>query len=496
MRIHLKPSGYRRRALFDRIDPTDSGSAVVSNDRYFDHLEAIVLTLFNRQPDRDPPKYIADLRCGDGKLLKRLYKIIQVKTLREEKGTPYPVRLIGVDPDGDNRNKAVENLKAFDPVILKGDIQNPELMIENLANAGIRDTDNILYIHHFTDFRGSEVLPPENPVDTAGSDRPTGDAADTAAFKDLEARFIRWSACIGRHGLVLLETHDSDREPDQTPGGRNRGVNADRAYRFSNPSAVTADAFLDAAASAGLFPNPDCFKKYPPALPLSLTTLNLFERRTYRIRNARADDLPALMDLEEKCWAEGLRSSFRTIQERLKKYPEGQLVLEVNNRVAGVIYSQRLDHFEALGKASTDTVDGLHRKDGNIIQLIAINILPEVQEQKLGDQLLEHMLQRCALTDGVATVLAVTRCKNYRRQEERSFRDYIRTRNGQGTLSDPVLRFHELHGAKVETVIDDYRPADTENEGFGVLVSYDIQNRTRNEIQIHASGAGKKTRLG
>ena len=277
-------------------------------------------------------------------------------------------------------------------------------------------------------------------------------------------------------------------DPDQNPDSRKSSDETDTAYRCSDPCDIKADAFLDAAAKAGLFPNPKFFTKYPQAASLTRETLNLFEKRAYRIRSARIDDLHALLHIEKKCWAEGLRSSAATLEERLRKYPEGQLVLEVDNKLSGVIYSQRIDHIEALTKASFDTVDRLHKKGGSIIQLVAINILPEMQEQKLGDQLLEYMLQRCTLTDGVTTVVAVTRCKNFGRQKEISFKDYIYTRKDQGTLADPVLRFHELHGAAVIDAIAEYRPADTENEGYGVLVSYDIQNRTRNEVQIHTSG--------
>jgi acyl transferase domain-containing protein/thioesterase domain-containing protein/acyl carrier protein/N-acetylglutamate synthase-like GNAT family acetyltransferase len=262
---------------------------------------------------------------------------------------------------------------------------------------------------------------------------------------------------------------------------------------FLRPKASTtkdAVTFLDGVAKAGFFPNQKFFKKYSQAVPLSLHTLNLFEKRAYVIRGARIDDLQILLHLEDNCWTEGTRSSAETVKERLTKYPEGQLVLEAKNKVVGVIYSQRIDQFEALEKATCDTADQLHIKDGGIIQLIAINILPEMQEQNLGDQLLEYMLQRCTLAGGVETVLAVTRCKGFARQNEVSFQDYIHTRNDQGTLVDPLLRFHELHGAVVKGAIADYRPADTENKGYGVLVSYDIQNRSRNDLQLHTSDAG------
>lgn len=213
-------------------------------------------------------------------------------------------------------------------------------------------------------------------------------------------------------------------------------------------------------------------------------TPDIFERRDYAVRHGRTQDLPVLMHLEEACWPAGLRSSSAIVERRLERYPQGQLVLDLGGNVVGVIYSQRIARREDLSGASAESVERLHTETGSTVQLLSVNILPEMQERQLGEQLLEFMLQYCRLVDGVESVVAVTRCRNYENGRGRSLEEYIHARNEFGTLFDPILRFHELHGARIEGLLPGYRPEDRENQGCGVLVGYDIRNRSRNELRV------------
>ncbi|MDO9105376.1 MAG: SDR family NAD(P)-dependent oxidoreductase [Methylovulum sp.] len=244
---------------------------------------------------------------------------------------------------------------------------------------------------------------------------------------------------------------------------------------------MQSDAFLMSAAAKGLFPYPHALGKNTP---IELLMPDHFERRAYQIRPAELKDLTALQHLEELCWAEPLRTPVAVLQDRVVSYPAGQWVLVVQDTIAGVIYSQRIADADALQHTSMARVADLHRDDGRIVQLLAVNILPTMQGQNLGDQLLEFMLLYCSLQTNVDAVLAISLCKNYDQHTGLSLAAYIHARNGQGVLLDPILRFHELHGAKIEGLIHDYRPQDSKNEGCGVLVSYDLSNRSRNELAI------------
>ena len=62
--------------------------------KYFSDMEEIILSLFNRKPYAEQPKYIADMGCGDGTLLKKIYEIIKHKSLRGKWPMKWVSRLL------------------------------------------------------------------------------------------------------------------------------------------------------------------------------------------------------------------------------------------------------------------------------------------------------------------------------------------------------------------------------------------------------------------
>ncbi|GFE86020.1 SDR family NAD(P)-dependent oxidoreductase [Steroidobacter agaridevorans] len=195
--------------------------------------------------------------------------------------------------------------------------------------------------------------------------------------------------------------------------------------------------------------------------------------RGYIVRPAAESDLPRLIQLEELCW-QHTRTSEQQLRARLQRYPEGQFVLEKSGQVLGVVYSQRIKDVAALSSRSAVDVHELHDASGSVVQLLALNVDPAVQNLSLGDQLLEFMLQRCSSIDRVDRVVGVTLCKRFDAAHGVSFDEYIHRRDNQ---QDPVLALHCSHGATVVGSIANYRPEDAANEHNGVLVSYDIHGR-------------------
>ncbi len=250
--------------------------------------------------------------------------------------------------------------------------------------------------------------------------------------------------------------------------------------RHSTKDAGAVKALL-VAATAGLFPVRTSRGGNPgsdTATSGSLTAAR-FEKRPYAIRQARPEDLPDLATLERECWLEALRSPSRDILARISAYPGGQLVVEMEGRVVGVVYSQRISCVESLRGAVHSSVFGLHTSGGPVVQLLAINVLPEVQHLGLGDQLLEFMLQCCELDPETERVVAVSLCRSYRHHAHLPLEDYIHRRDEAGKLIDPTLHFHEYHGATVRGLLPGYRAADIANLGNGVLVEYDPGSRCR-----------------
>ncbi len=247
-------------------------------------------------------------------------------------------------------------------------------------------------------------------------------------------------------------------------------------------------------AGAGLFLPPDV--SWATVEHLGLETIaGQCQERPYAIRTATVADLPALVALEHACWAPALRASEPRLRQRIERHPSGQLSLEMDGRVVAVIYSQRIADASVLRGATSDDVEAHHAPGGHIAQFLAINVLPEMQHLGLGDQLLSFVLQLCAHTEGVEHLLAVSLCRDYRSGSGIGLEDYIQRRDDSGLLIDPILRFHEAHGARISGLVPGYRPADAGNLGNGVLVEYSIDSlRHRGALSEVATGAGDEAR--
>ncbi|MGZ8942110.1 MAG: hypothetical protein ACXW00_05000, partial [Methylobacter sp.] len=183
--------------------------------------------------------------------------------------------------------------------------------------------------------------------------------------------------------------------------------------RLLRYSAIAPIDCLLAASATGLVPSQQPPEHFSDNASCNQYLLKHLERREYCIRTAQTDDLPALLLLEERCWAGQLRTPEAVLTQRIASDPQGQLVLTVDDAVVGVIYSQRIDTTETLDGVAVAQVDSLHNPEARVVQLLAVNILPEMQQQNLGDQLLEFMLIYRSLQKDVQAVVAITLCKNF-----------------------------------------------------------------------------------
>jgi acyl transferase domain-containing protein/enoyl-CoA hydratase/carnithine racemase/aryl carrier-like protein/SAM-dependent methyltransferase len=248
-----------------------------------------------------------------------------------------------------------------------------------------------------------------------------------------------------------------------------------RQRKWAKPSPL---ALLLNAAGRGLFPaagvtfQTDCKAE---------DIVASLEPQDYAIRPATSDDIDQLQILETACWPEDLRTPVDILENRVEVDPEGQLVLTLSNAVCGVVYSQPINSLEALTTSTMSKVDGLRNRAGPILHFMAINILPSVQDRGLGDALLEFILHCATLNSSIQSAAAVTLCRDFSGKSQTDLNDYLGRTTPSGTLADPVLRFHEIHGGSIHRPVPDYRPADTKNLGAGVLVTYDLNKRCRSE---------------
>jgi acyl transferase domain-containing protein/enoyl-CoA hydratase/carnithine racemase/acyl carrier protein/NAD(P)-dependent dehydrogenase (short-subunit alcohol dehydrogenase family) len=450
--------------------------------KFFADLDELVAAIFDGNDLAAQPRYIADMGCGDGSLLRRIYEHVRSHTRRGAHLGRHPLLLIGVDYNQAALDETTRTLADLPHIVVRGDINAPDQLIQTLRAQGIDDPDAILHVRSFLD-HDRPFLPPDDPA--AAAERATGttgvfvDAAGGAiapadALQSLVEHLRRWRAVTSRHGIVLLEVHCLEPAASATHIDESESLHFDAYHGFSRQQLVEARAFLDCAAEAGLFPRPRFFRRYPRLLPYTRITMNHFACREYALRAARCADLPALLALEQACWPHGMATPEDVLRERLEHNPDGHCVVEYRGEIVAAAATQRIDGIDALGHAAYRDHASLRRSDGPVLQMLALLVRPDLQHLGIGDELLQFTLCRARVVNGITDLVGISRCKSFPGGDDVAYRRYVSSTGPDGLPVDPILRFHARHGATVRSVLPEYRPEDVDNLGHGVLIAYDL----------------------
>ncbi|WP_428243749.1 SDR family NAD(P)-dependent oxidoreductase [Gynuella sp.] len=350
------------------------------HQKFFSELESIVSTLFNHQPVSEQPRYIADMGCGDGQMLFKLYQVVRDKTERGKQLEQYPLKLIGIDYNKKSLIETSATLNGLDHLVIHGDIGDPQQMINDLIEQGIEDTENILHVRSFLDHDRPYLKPVNVPGAYAhhvyGSfTHPDGTRLmPEAAYQSLVEHMSRWAEIRSRFGFLILEVHCLGTQAINQHRSQTESLNFDAYHRFSSQLLLEAADFIAATAESGLIPEFVLAKTYPRIYPFTRITLNYFRQCRWCLRIADVDDIPVLERMEkQRCEQDGMVSDFSdqvTIAQRIQQYPTGQWVATQEGKVVAVIYSQRIANDPAPRESRSPGLQWLHQDNGPVAELL------------------------------------------------------------------------------------------------------------------------------
>ncbi|HKV13473.1 MAG TPA: GNAT family N-acetyltransferase, partial [Reyranella sp.] len=467
------------------------------HQRFFADLEDAVVAIFDQEPISSQPRFIVDTGCGDGTLLKTLYEAIRTRTRRGGALDDHPLVMVGADFNAEALEITGRTLRDIPHRLLQVDIGDPARLARDLAAEGAGNPDEILHVRSFLDH--------DRPL-LAAQDRAQADdrgrlpyasvsVADDGALiqpgqavQSLVEHLGRWAAVTGRHGLAILEVHALPPAVVRDHLEVSENLHFDAYHAFSRQHLVEADTFIFAAAEAGLFPHRESARRYPHTQPFTRITFNRFERCPWRARVPTEADLPALEAIEAACWPAPLRAPRAELARRIADAPDLQGLVEHEGRVVGVVWAQRIASTETLRTARFDDLARLAIADGPVVQLLGVNVLPDYQDQGLGDRLLDFALVWYRAKAGVIAIAGITRCRDFAAQSAHSLESYIELRDEAGLPVDQILRFHGRRGARIRGLVRDYRRADSANQGHGVLIEYGSSGEAVREAAMPRHG--------
>ncbi len=165
------------------------------------------------------------------------------------------------------------------------------------------------------------------------------------------------------------------------------------------------------------------------------------------------------------------------IKALIKRFPDGQVVLKVNDQIVGcalsivVDYDQFDDHHTYAQMTGNYTFE-THNDSGNVLYGIDVFIKPEFRGLRLGRRLYDYRKELCEQLN-LKGIAFGGRIPNYHKyQDELTPKEYI-DKVRKKEIHDPVLNFqmsNDFHPAKI---LKGYLAGDEASNEYAVLLEWD-----------------------
>ena len=194
------------------------------------------------------------------------------------------------------------------------------------------------------------------------------------------------------------------------------------------------------------------------------------------VRQLTLDDYADLVAMQERCFP-GMQPWGRDqIESELAIFPEGQLCVECDGRLAASSSSLMLEYDPTLEWHNWQAVsDGgyirNHDPHGDTLYGIEIMVHPEFRGLKLARRLYDARKELCRERN-LARMIIGGRIPGYGREAERySAREYVE-RVMAKEIYDPVLTVQLSNGFALQGLIPDYFPSDLESCGYATHLEW------------------------
>jgi SAM-dependent methyltransferase len=240
-----------------------------AHDTYFKVIDEIIIKLFNL-PIEEQPKGILDMGCGNGAFLEHIFDVIERQTLRGKMLDTYPVFLVGADYNQAALKVTRANLIKADiwAKVIWGDIGRPDLLAEDLRENYNIDLKDLLNVRTFLDHNRIWEMPKQitngRKSNSTGAFAHRGVRINNNLVEDnLLEHFKKWSPYVHKFGLLIIELHTIAPHLAASNLGKTAATAYDATHGFSDQYIVEIEVLHKIAAEAGLFPDPNYFKKFP-----------------------------------------------------------------------------------------------------------------------------------------------------------------------------------------------------------------------------------------
>ncbi|MGJ3241884.1 MAG: GNAT family N-acetyltransferase [Opitutales bacterium] len=187
----------------------------------------------------------------------------------------------------------------------------------------------------------------------------------------------------------------------------------------------------------------------------------------------------------------------KELSRLLKKFPEGQVAIEVNGKAVGcalaiIVDYSRFGDTHTYDQITANDTFTTHDPDGDVLYGIEVFVHPEYRGMRLARRLYEARKELCDALNLRGIILG-GRIPGYRNhREELSPREYIQ-KVEMRELYDPILTFQLANGFHVRKVLKAYLEGDSHSGEYATLLEWNniyyeekpqLLNAPKSEIRL------------
>jgi hypothetical protein len=277
-----------------------------SHQTYFAKADEILRVIFDKTPFREQPRFVADMGCGDGSLLRHVWEVLRTtrrghlmkvadRARRQERPTEAdeallaesgltwgevrndPARLdlpmVGADFNEKAREETHKTLTqaGIAHEVIFGDIAAPDRFADDLKNIGLDIRDG-LHLRSFLDHNAPWGTPDGGTVHaaearTAHSSGAYSDQGRTLPNRLVEQRYVEhfraWAPHVRNHGLLAIELHHISPELSATLLGRTLEPSYGTVHDLTDQYVLDLRVYEGLLREAGLQADPDFAFRFP-----------------------------------------------------------------------------------------------------------------------------------------------------------------------------------------------------------------------------------------
>ncbi len=163
------------------------------------------------------------------------------------------------------------------------------------------------------------------------------------------------------------------------------------------------------------------------------------------------------------------------IQKLTKIFPDGQIVIKVDDKIVACALSIIIDYKQFENKHTYLDITGndtfnTHKPEGDTIYGLDMMVHPKYRGLRLGRRLYDYRKDLCEELNLKGIVFG-GRLPNFHKFNDLSAREYIR-KVKEKEIHDPVLDFQLSNDFQVKKVVKNYLPDDLASESYAALLEW------------------------